>query len=254
MQNHMLKRKEYLEAEITRCKKLLKSAPKGKLEIYKNNKSTKYYIKYPGKVRIYLSKKEKATAAKLALKRVTEDRIQSLKQELEAVNYYLASGSENETLTNFSDFLFLAGQISAVKDAWAKEDYEKNTSHSESLKHPSPSGNILRSKSECLIDMELFYRNIPYRYECRLDFENGYIFPDFTFYKPSTNEYMYWEHFGMMDDLHYRLTAMEKLEKYMDNGIYPDDKLICTFETGSNPLTTSTIASAIDKIELWLNS
>ena len=102
--------------------------------------------------------------------------------------------------------------------------------------------------------MELFYRNIPYRYECRLDFENGYIFPDFTFYKPSTNEYMYWEHFGMMDDLHYRLTAMEKLEKYMDNGIYPDDKLICTFETGSNPLTTSTIAAAIDKIELWLNS
>ena len=59
---------------------------------------------------------------------------------------------------------------------------------------------MLRSKSEAMIEQALFYANIPYRYECKLELDNKILYPDFTMLHPETKEKYYWEHMGMMDN------------------------------------------------------
>ena len=46
--------------------------------------------------------------------------------------------------------------------------------------HVAPSGNMVRSKSEVLIDMQLYTNHIPFRYECELQLGDVTIYPDFT--------------------------------------------------------------------------
>ena len=62
-------------------------------------------------------------------------------------------------------------------------------------------------------------------------------YPDFTVMHPKTDQILYWEHFGLMDDLSYRKSAAHKVQRYMEHGIFPSDKLITTYESGDTPFT-----------------
>ena len=78
---------------------------------------------------------------------------------------------------------------------------------------------------------------IPYRYEYPLKLKDlGIVYPDFTLLKVATQEEIYWEHFGMMDNPAYCQKAIQKLHTYGRNGIYPGKNLIVTFETIQTPL------------------
>ena len=59
----------------------------------------------------------------------------------------------------------------------------------------------------------------------------GIIYPDFTLLSPKTGKEIYWEHEGMMDNQEYARKAVQKIESYQMNDIYPNDRLILTFET-----------------------
>lgn len=124
---------------------------------------------------------------------------------------------------------------------WLTSPYEKNTLYPHTLIHKSISGNVLRSKSESLIDMALYMKNIPYRYECSLTLDSITFFPDFTILHPKTLKLYYWEHFGMMDDLKYAKDAFSKLQVYNSHGYLPTVNLIITFETKENLLTSDLI-------------
>lgn len=129
---------------------------------------------------------------------------------------------------------------------WSKAPYEHNPQHPENLIHRSISGNILRSKSEAMIDMLLYQSKIPYRYECQLNLNGIILYPDFTIRHPYNGKIYYWEHFGMIDSPFYAQKYLKKMQLFLENGIIPDLNLITTFETKDNPLTSQKVQEQIN--------
>ncbi|MCI1305068.1 MAG: hypothetical protein LKG40_02440 [Lachnospiraceae bacterium] len=93
-------------------------------------------------------------------------------------------------------------------------------------------GEEVRSKSEKMIADKLFYMKIPYIYEPALRLETGgIIFPDFVLLNVGNRKDYYFEHFGMMDSPEYCKKAQQKLDHYAENGIFPGEKLLISFES-----------------------
>jgi len=98
------------------------------------------------------------------------------------------------------------------------------------LMYVTDTGISVRSKSERMIADALNQSKIPYCYEAMLVFDGKIKYPDFVLFRPSDGELLIWEHFGRMDDYEYRQNAIDKLFIYNQNGYYPFDNLICTYE------------------------
>ena len=95
-------------------------------------------------------------------------------------------------------------------------------------------GEQVRSKSELIIANLLSKLGIPYRYEAPLALKRfGTVYPDFTILNMRTRKTIYYEHFGMMDDVDYCNKALMKIQHYVENGFYPGESFFFTFETGS---------------------
>ena len=103
-------------------------------------------------------------------------------------------------------------------------------------------GERVRSKSEKIIADKLYMLGIPYRYEYPILLEgyNGYFnaYPDFTILRMPDRQEVYFEHFGLMDEVDYVNTVMRKLDTYERNGIYLGVNLFFTHETSKRPLNT----------------
>lgn len=127
------------------------------------------------------------------------------------------------------------------------DSYEQNPVHPEQCIHKSVSGNLLRSKSEAMIDMYLHLNKIPFRYECGLHLGETILYPDFTIRHPTTNEIYYWEHFGLMNFSAYAQNAYSKLQLYTSYNIIPSIQLITTFETQDHPLNSKVIENIIEQ-------
>ena len=123
--------------------------------------------------------------------------------------------------------------------------FDSNPYYPEQLKFQSISGHMLRSKSELLIDSALFTHKIPFRYEAALILDDYTFYPDFTVMHPKTGQILYWEHFGLMDDLPYRKNASHKVQRYIEHGIFPSDRLITTYESSDTPFTPQIIEKTI---------
>lgn len=89
----------------------------------------------------------------------------------------------------------------------------------------------MRSKSEKILADRFDDYKIPYKYEYPLVLSGRKVYPDFTFFHPTGNQQIYWEHFGIMDDPSYCDSTLRKIELYNHNGIYIGGNLIVTFET-----------------------
>ena len=254
MYRQMLKRQEFLRAQIEECLRIIDAAPSGKLEVHKNNTSIRFYVKPNSGPRKYLPKAEIKTAELLARKRIMLTRLSFLEKELRAtelyLKYYPKETSRQEIVKRESKLLELIPKPSSLP--WHMQPFNSNLSFPENLKHPSPSGHMLRSKSECLIDMELFYRSVPFRYECELKVYGTTMYPDFTFFNECSGEFKYWEHFGMMDDPIYRRKAFDKIETYISYGFVPGENVLFTYETSKAPLTITTVERTIDELAAWL--
>ena len=110
---------------------------------------------------------------------------------------------------------------------------------------------MVRSKSEAIIADMLYDLGIPYHYECPIKLKGGQIrYPDFTILRTKTREVIYLEHFGLLDDEGYRRDALEKLDIYRTNGIYPGKNLLFTYETEYSPLDINGIKNMIKGIVL----
>ena len=236
------------------CDELLK-CPDGKLMCFKNGSYTKWYVKINGQS-IYIPKKSRATAEEYAMRRYLENQIAFYDKEIQAVEmYFTHSPYGNPALEkNLFPDKELASllkvsftPLSEELAHWQNEPFKSNPYYPEKLIHDSPSGHLLRSKSEGAIDMFLFLNRIPFRYECELELINGIYYPDFTIRHPQNGKKYYWEHFGIMDDPDYVHSSVKKIENYCRNGIYPDVNLICTYETANNPLTYSVIEEKINR-------
>lgn len=254
MYRQMLKRQEFLRAEIEDCLRVINAAPPGKLEVCKNNSSIRFYVKPDCGPRKYLPKAEIKTAEMLAHKRIMLTRLSFLEKELRATQLYLKHCPNETSRQKIVKRESKLSELISKPDSlpWHLQPFNSNLSFPENFKHPSPSGHMLRSKSECLIDMELFHRNVPFRYECELKVHGTVMYPDFTFFNENTGEFKYWEHFGMMDDSIYRRKAFDKVENYISCGFVPGENVLFTYETSKAPLTITTVDRTIDEIVDWL--
>ena len=136
--------------------------------------------------------------------------------------------------------------VSQQLSEWQHAPYEQNPKYPEQLIHKTPSGHLVRSKSEAMIALYLHTQKIPFRYECALQLGESTLYPDFTIIHPDTGEMFYWEHFGMMDEPFYYQKAFPKLQLYASYGIIPSINLITTSETKKNPLGYEVIEKAIE--------
>lgn len=151
--------------------------------------------------------------------------------------------AESSEYSNLLSSYFQENTTSAQE--WANAPYEHNLNYPEMLLHPSASGNVLRSKSEYMIDSALFSAGIAFRYECKLELDDTCFYPDFTILHPKSKQLIYWEHFGMMDNPSYSNKAFNKLKFYTSHDLLLNINLLATFETQSHPLTYEQIERVI---------
>lgn len=219
--------------------------PQGKLICSHTGKYCKWECS-DGKKKTYIPKKDRGLAEKLAAKKYLSALWNDLAHEKYAIDLYLRSHSNykpevEKLLSGSSEVEKLLSPyfspLSRELDEWMKTSYETNPNNPEHLIQKVGPNEFVRSKSEAMIIKVLKQYKIPYRYESKLEFGNVIIYPDFTIRHPKTGEYIYWEHFGLLDNADYVNNMHLKLRTFTKHGIMPGINLIMTFENQENPLT-----------------
>ena len=232
----------------------LQGLPLGNFVCCSSGGKSKWYVS-DGHTKTYIPKKDRKKAQNLAYKKYLELCLSELYAKKRALEQFYVTYSKIKPASMLLEksvemrklvHPFITSFSEKAKE-WMSASYIKNTKNPENLIHKSISGNILRSKSETLIDMCLFNANIPYRYECQLILEKSIIYPDFTILNAKTGRIVYWEHFGCMDNPEYAMKACEKIKTYVSNGIIPGVDLIITFETKDNPLTAEKVMNIVNE-------
>ncbi len=248
----ILAERKMLEEQVNSLESQLSNLPEGKLVCTRNDNRYKWY-QSDGHKSIYIPKKNRELAEELAIKKYLTLQLKDVKQEIRAIDFYLKHHSASRTQKLLDDMPeyqnLLSGffrPMSQELSDWANSPYDKNPNYPEKLTIKARSGNMVRSKSEAMIDMILYLNKIPFRYECALVLPEGTFYPDFTICHPESGKIYYWEHFGLMDNVSYAQNAYLKLSTYSSYGIIPSVQLITTYETKENPLSPEVIQKIVE--------
>ena len=241
-----------LQTQIQEIENQIKNLPSGKLSCSNNGKNYKWY-QCVDHTNTYIPKSNRTLAEQLAFKNYLCLLLDDLLHEKRAIQFYLNHHSDTqkaEKLLDHPEFKSLLAPcftpLSQELTDWMNAPYERNPHHPEHLLHKSSSGNLVRSKSESIIDMLLYINKIPFRYECALHLGKATLFPDFTIRHPKTGDIYYWQHFGLMDNPTYSQNAYSKLQLYTSHGIVPSIQLITTYETKEHPLCSDAVEKIIE--------
>lgn len=249
----MLRQKHLLESELQKSQDELNQCPQGHLT-YKANGSYTKWFHHINDNKNYIPTTNRELAVKLALKKYHQARIKDIQRQLKGIDAYLQTNDPKldkapallQPSNRYSNLLLPEIRpISAELAQWAAAPYPKSNKFPEQLRFPLDTGLVVRSKSETMIAMKLSEYNIPFRYEAPLSLGPFIIHPDFTLRHPQTGETYYWEHAGKMDDPAYVDNFKDRIKRYIQNNIFPGDRLILTFETGNQPLTPSQVVAQI---------
>ena len=252
--NKLIEQQHSLENQIAVLEQEISNLPEGKLIYTSNGKYFKCY-QSDGHTKQYISKENRTLAEKLALKKLLLLQLETLRQEKSAIDSYLRHANPNPHQKEISYINSPAYQklvaphhklFNEEQEIWMKSPYIKNPTHPENLIHKTTSGIRVRSKSEAIIDTILCKYQIPFRYEALLDLGDVSYYPDFTILHPRTNQIIYWENFGMMDNPTYAQGTAEKLTNYILHGILPSHQLICTYETKEHPLSFDLVEKMVE--------
>lgn len=243
-----------MEQQIHSLQSKISQCPDGKLLCARNTNRCKWYIS-DGHSQTYLPKKNRKLAEQLAAKKYYTTLLKDLQAEKKATDLYLKycplTRQSEQLLSDTSLYSELLTPFFLTESQellnWMNTSYERNTKYPEQLIHKTISGNLVRSKSESLIDMLLYTHTIPFRYECALQLGDITLYPDFTIRHPYSGQIFYWEHFGRMDDPIYCKNTYSKLQLYSSHGIIPSVHLITTYETQEHPLSTESVEKIIQQ-------
>lgn len=239
---------------MTALQNKLQTLPDGKLICCDNKDGTYKWYCSDGHQKIYIPKKNRQLAEQLATKKYLALQLEELSNEKKSIDFYLKHhhlppNKATQLITEHPEYANLLTSyftpLSQELKEWASAPYDHNPKFPEQLIHKSSSGNLVRSKSETLIDTLLYINKIPFRYESALHLEDITLYPDFTIRHPQTGRVYYWEHFGLMDDEKYSKNAYSKLQIYSSHGIIPTIQLITTYETKDCPLSSDFVEKII---------
>lgn len=254
----IIKLREMLENETARLlairekvERNLNDVPQGRLRVVVNKGYVQYYYNRGGEDgEIYLSKKNVELARKLAQKTYDEKILRCVEKRIKQFNRILKDYENDEI-----DQLYLRECVVRRKliepvvltfeqklDVWMSDEYSGKGFHEELPVILTNNGLRVRSKSEKIMADYFDSIGIKYKYECPLKLNDyGVVYPDFTFLSPRTGEEIYWEHEGMMDKPDYARNAVQKIEMYERNKIFPGENLILSFETSVTAINMNNI-------------
>lgn len=134
-------------------------------------------------------------------------------------------------------------------EKWLHRHYMQNPYHREHKKYMTSFGLFVRSKTELIIAELLHGAGIPFHYDEEVilfDAEgNEHVFyVDFIIMTPSGKR-LYWEHFGLFDQVSYREQSFQKIKVFYDNGILLSENLIITMESERHGLSIPSIERVI---------
>lgn len=242
-----------LTNQINLLQAQLNTFPPGKICIAKCKKYSRHY-QSDGHVSTYIPAKNKQLIHDLTAKKYLNLKLEYLSREQQILQSYQNQHNGNPDYSQeflnsnpeYAEILFPYLKEALIPEQeLIKEPFETNQNYPENLRYNSASGNILRSKSEYMIDTALFAANIPFRYKCKLVLNNTTLYPDFTILHPKSKQLVYWEHFGMIDHASYSENAIHKILLFLSNDILPNVNLITTYETKDCPLTYKQIEQVI---------
>lgn len=240
--NSMRKKlKEYEELQL-RIQNSLKDAPIGGLRVSMRDGYPRYY-NCTGKgdaLGNYICKSDLQLAQQLAQKEYDQKVMKELTKIIKWIRQVVDASPYN-SLNDIWEQMHPAKKSFIHPYTLSDEEYRKQwegityvgKSFDEAISEIyTDRGERVRSKSEKIIADKLNSMKIPYRYEYPLKLSGfGTVYPDFTILNLRTRKEYYFEHFGMMDKPEYASNAIQKLETYQRNGIYPGEKLLITYET-----------------------
>jgi len=235
-------------------KQAIKRLPEGRL-YYKIMKGRIRYFRWDKKDKrqIYIRKKEQDMVFKLKYRRILEESVKTMEENLLLQKKLLQCYEAYDPLSCQKRLGKVYQDIPEEFFKLPKKEIQRksyqNTIFSENLIHTTSFGMVFRSKSEALIAELLYRAGIPFTYETRLILmdeygEKQYYYPDFTIILPN-GETVYWEHCGRMDLSDYRQKIFKKLAVYHYNNIYPPKNLILTMDSKSGGIDIDCIQQII---------
>lgn len=249
-----------VSAELEELKKSI--SKEDRLRAVKHRKGYQYFIRKQGSRGNgeYIKQENIKSAELLAQIEYDEKLIKNIKEALEELMNCKSLGIGN-IFESALNCMAPGKQILVTKkylsdecyiQNWKKQKYE-GLEFNEGFPELYTRGGIrVRSKSEVIIADILEENAIPFLYEKPLFLDAVVFHPDFTLLDIKERKEIYWEHFGLMDDMEYRNSAFSKIRKYEENGLYQHDSLIWTFETGKYPLNIKDIRKMVKGMKISL--
>lgn len=236
----------------------LKQSPDGTLRVCKHGNRTQYYHRtdprdFNG---TYIPQKNIGLAQSLAQKDYDKKLLCAIEKEMSAIKKYVATCPELDAEQVYDSLhperRKLITPILEPDDdyiqKWKTLEYEGKAFNENIPELYTTNGERVRSKSEIIIADLLNKEGIPYRYEYPIYLNGiGRIYPDFTTLNIRTRKEILWEHLGMMDDPVYVEKAIKKIAMYEQNGFFPGENLILTYESLKNPINQKILLLMIDK-------
>lgn len=245
--NELLNMSYYYEKILAKLETYEAEYPEGTLRISVDAGSPRFYQYIGEKEEKYIHANEMDIARRLAQRKYDEKVKRISEKRLGQINRLLKDYEDNEIERIFESMhperqkliTPVEPTYSQNLEAWLAIPYEGKGFSDDAPVIKTNGGVRVRSKSEKIIADYLESVGIPYKYECPLKLKSyGTIYPDFTFLSKRTGLEIYWEHEGMMDNPEYAKSAVQKIELYEKNELYPGERLILTFETSATIINT----------------
>ena len=239
--------------------KLKKRVPVGaRLRASKIGKGYQYFIrKQDGRINgEYIKKKDRQVAGFLAQIEYDEKLIEELQKKIESLKL-LQTACEDPCEIAMGRMVLGKRELvdphhisdEAFITQWRRQEYTGLEFDEKAPEYYTRRGLRVRSKSEIIIADTLDDMSIPFLYEKPLHLDEGIVHPDFTLLNIRERKEVYWEHFGIMDDMDYRNGAFRKIRQYESNGFYRYDSFIWTEETGRCPLNMKSLRKMVGKMK-----
>lgn len=257
LKNLLLAEQHKLEKIISETKTRLDMAPEGSLRLSKSHNHVQYYCcKDEKKSGDYISKENQTLAQQLAQKSYDEKVLRLAERRCAQIKRLLNDYSDDELekiyLKEHPQRQKLIWPVEATWEhtmkEWKSKEY-KGKDFGEGMPVIwTEKGERVRSKSEKIMADYFYRKGIEYKYESPLYLKGmGTVYPDFTFLSRKTGEEIYWEHNGKCDDPLYARDMVRKINTYENNGIFPGERLILTYETEQTILNTGKIEQLAER-------
>ena len=235
VRNTLKDRYDLIAATIENIEKKLKVLPEGRIVVRRQNGNVYYYFAKPKTKDRYLTKADAKLISQLLQKRYLKEVLKAAKNELAVLSKMLTLYPEDlpeelykklpEELRTGVEPVILGNEQDARE--WMNEPFIGKPFKDDAPVYKTIKGERVRSKSEVMIADRMFFRGVPYKYECPIMIDGQVIHPDFTMKRMSDNKLI--------------------VNLYNQAGIMQGDRLTFSFETADKPLDNRVIDRLIDE-------